>query len=219
MVAGKIQHWKHGWIPVSPEAKLMLAARRETKAETIRATVANQKAIDRELADIGLPDDHPMRGVLTRAQGSHFVVARDRGTGKITGGMAIFKDSGDVTIKQVRVFNDQKGGGVGTEMIREAARQTGPRGELSVHGAIESAKPFYAKTGATFRSNTSTGTWSPEAIAALKAGAVPPPGRVLTPEQDFAEQLADTQRKYPDYYRELYGDLSPAEAARKHKRR
>lgn len=209
--AGHVNHWKHGWIPIDPTA---VAVKHGRKTEVVRATVANQKLLDAEMTAQGIGEDHPMRGVLTRARGNRLAVVRQRG--KIVGGLAMDVSSGSVGINEVRVLNADQKGGVGTELIRQAAQQvTGKYGSLNVYGAVNSAKPFYVKTGARFTPDSDLGSWSDEAIAALKAGKTPPPGIWHTRESYWAEQLTETKKLYPEHYRELYGTLTPAQVARR----
>lgn len=85
-----------------------------------------------------------------------------------------------VLITTMHVAARSRSEGIGTRTLTELVCATGAK-ELAVHGALDSAKPFYARTGAEFTPGLARGVWSTEAVAALAqgspiAGYVPPEG-------------------------------------------
>jgi GNAT superfamily N-acetyltransferase len=154
--------------------------------ENVRATQANLRALDRELTAQGLSEEHPMRGVLgvaSYSRGDHKAVARDK-DGKIIGGASyeINRVQRQVELLEMRVMTSGQRQGTGKALIRNLAETAGnlPRGHLysmAVFGAVESAKPFYARAGATGVSHSSIMRWTPETLARLRRGEDP-----MTPE-------------------------------------
>jgi hypothetical protein len=189
-----------------------IAARRlaAQPASMLRSTRANVTALRREMDAMGLAELHPLRAVLSGRMGSHLFVARDA-EGRLVGGIDAsvtkFRGQTDVGVLNMRVIEQRTGHG--QRLIADCATMVDGGGELRVYSAVTSAKPFYAKTGATFTPGSSLGTWSPESVAAMKAGQTPPPGEVISPAEGRRRERHRLRENYPDSYRATYGDVHP----------
>lgn len=143
---------------------------------TVRLTKATRKSINNELTAQGISKDSPLRYVATggHAGTRYAAIARDH-SGRIVGsiGYDIERGQRQISILEMRVT--QQRAGIGQALIRHVAGQTSklPHGDqyrMLVYGAISSAKPFYAKTGATGSGTSSLMEWSPAALRSLRDG-------------------------------------------------
>lgn len=139
----------------------------------------NIMKLHKELDAQGISPEHPIRGVVDYAGRyfhPHMAVARDADTGHIAG-MAVYEPDRtlhQMSIGQMRVMNSHQGQGVGRSIITHIAQHTAEmpnshKYRIHVYGAVENAKPFYEKTGATFEPWSHLGEWSPETTARLRA--------------------------------------------------
>lgn len=142
-------------------------------------TLSMRKAMQGHLDAQGLHPEHPLRGVLDNSVGTHKLIHRGE-DGEVDAGIDYTHTPSEkrVSIQDMRV-ND-RGGGTGTAMIGELARKH-PRHEMSVYNAVDSARPFYAHTGADFVGHSSSGHWDHEAMDALRRGE---PRHKDAPERD-----------------------------------
>lgn len=136
---------------------------------SVPSTASSRKAIAAELDRQGLDKNSPLRGVLGDYRGSHLLIHRDS-SGKIDAGVSYTHDKRGKSIElhEVRVLPKKQG--IGTQMLSDLA-QRHPGHTMTVYGAVESAKPWYAKTGATMVPHSSVGYWDKESVDALRRGA------------------------------------------------
>lgn len=140
-------------------------------------TAGVRKEIGKQLDKQGLDPQNPLRGVLQyNVVGNHSIVHRDPATGHIDAGINYTyqkhrtTQTHSISLHDVRSL--RKGHGIGAEMIRQIVKAHPEAKDMAVHGAIESAKPFYAGTGASMSPTSSFGEWSPEAVKALRDAAL-----------------------------------------------
>jgi hypothetical protein len=138
-------------------------------------TAASRTAIKRQLDKQGVDKTSPLRGVLQEhAQGTHVLIHR-AASGDIDAGFDYSHDKQykKLDLLDVRVLPKKQG--IGTKMLQDLA-QRHPNHSMTVYGAVESAKPWYAKNGAQFVPGNSVGEWGQSAMEALRNGAALPKG-------------------------------------------
>jgi hypothetical protein len=142
---------------------------------SVANTSGARAEIGRQLTAQGLGPENPLRGVLQHNAGTNrLLLHRDPATGHIDAGVAYTLDkrlresTHNISIHDVRVLPERQG--VGTRMIAQLAKQHPEAKDMAVYGAIESAKPFYARTGARMSARTSMGEWDRQAMQDLRDG-------------------------------------------------
>lgn len=135
----------------------------------IENTPTSRAAMSDELTRLGVGEMSPLRGVLENFRGSHHLFRRNT-AGGIDAGIDYTQERKykELHINDMRVLPQRQG--IGTQMLTHLAREH-PDHTMDVHGAVGSAKPWYAKTGATMTSNSGYGEWNADAMAGLRAGS------------------------------------------------
>jgi hypothetical protein len=121
----------------------------------------------------GLHPENPLRGVIQyNFRGSHTLFHRNE-AGEIDAGIHYthLKRDKEIHVADMRVLPKRQG--IGTRALIHLAREH-PDHTMRVYGAVDSAKPWYARTGADIRHRSSIGEWDESAMAALRAGAPTP---------------------------------------------
>jgi ribosomal protein S18 acetylase RimI-like enzyme/2'-5' RNA ligase len=139
---------------------------------SILSTPSSRAAIGRHLDAQGLPHDNPLRGVLQHnVLGTHNLIHRGA-DGKIDAGINYSYEKRSywwghpLTIHDVRVLPQRQG--TGSAMLRDLAARHPEAKSMSVHGAIDTAIPWYEKHGATFHPGFHTGEWDEAAMDRLR---------------------------------------------------
>jgi GNAT superfamily N-acetyltransferase/8-oxo-dGTP pyrophosphatase MutT (NUDIX family) len=156
--------------------------------ETVHGIRA-MRALKKRLNNQGIPDDHPMHGVIGDDYygpvADHTVVATHEPTGQIAGALAYNLYKGPmhkVHLSQMRTLPEHQGHGVGSMLVHHMARDIEKLPNAGQYGgwvhSVPTATGFYAKQGADFLDpDSQIGTWTPEKFAALREGH-PVPGTV-----------------------------------------
>jgi GNAT superfamily N-acetyltransferase len=152
-----------------------------TNVYSIARSARVERMINLDLTAQGCGPDHPMRGVF--GWGSHYAIARNE-QWEIVGAISYEVEPilEQVDICHMRVLEQRRG--IGHQLIAHLAvvagdRFHGDRYTIVVHSAVESAVPFYAKTGADFANRCShVGTWPVATVRDLRDGRTPTPGYV-----------------------------------------
>lgn len=168
------------------------------KTETHRSLAKTRKSLQKELDSQGLDEMAPIRGVVGNYKGTHKAISRDE-QGNITGAIdfAIDRNAKMIAVHDVRV--NLKRQGIGQELLKEVVKSVenlpnSEKYEMLVFGAITTAIPWYIKTGATFVPWSSVGTWSPEKVLQLRAGKMPPPGKMMDHEGNELDPLTKKKK-------------------------
>ena len=165
------------------------------KISTIRGDIGRERnAILKELDAQGLDKENPLRGIFLHNKGDKVLVVRnDRD--EVVGGIQYYEYKQDrrMMITDVRMLERRSGHGTAAF---KALAQTAVENQWSmeVNGAIESAKPFYAKQGAIFQKGFSGGRWTTEARNALAEGK-PIPGDPAMSYEDWIKYDFDPPKR------------------------
>lgn len=125
----KVRHWKHGWIPVSPEAKAFMAGRGPKPGSGDVGPVPNAKrgmpvaslnAYTKAQADAEdrAAELNALAGTNARP---HFQFASQDVPAHYSGGVIIGADDADRMIRD-RIFGDQAEGGLSAMALRQTGR-------------------------------------------------------------------------------------------------
>lgn len=142
------------------------------RVSVIRGDIQRErKAILKELDAQGIDPMNPLRHIFESPMGNRIVVIRDA-NGYVRGGVQInvSKSSRKISVVDMRMLDQKKGDG--TEAFRVIGKMAHEAGyALAIYGALNSAKPFYAKQGAIFQKpGSNTGGFTKRAIKALAEG-------------------------------------------------
>lgn len=155
---------------------------------TVANTAGARKEISRQLDEQGLDEKNPLRGVFNDVRGSHLILHRSQG-GKIDAGTRYDHHKRDrkIELNDIRVLPERQG--IGSRMLREIVRSHPTAKSMIVHGAVDSAKPWYAQNGAVFTNPfTNVGEWSENRIKALRDGTPVRPGVIAKMGQSDADR-------------------------------
>lgn len=145
-----------------------------------------RKAISAELTAQGVAPDNPLRHIFETPMGNRVLVVRNE-KGAVIGGVQydVSKRDRQLNVRDMRMSEQRSGHG--TKAFQEMAKVAVDEGfTLHIWGAIQSARPFYAKQGAVFQKGFSHGEFTKQARDALAEGK-PIPGHPGLPYEDWVK--------------------------------